>query len=165
MKQMIFIGCILLCLLSSGKVCAIDQITVSPPNPREGDAITISFRTVFQSGGGCELIDFPVEWELIGAGAVRDLNVQGQDCEPFPVAPVIEITAINIGTLPPGNYEIHIHIVGPGSESDASRGSIAFGVGEAIVPITTLNSVGLALLILSVLGLAWIKRRGVSSLQ
>lgn len=82
-------------------------------------------------------------------------------------------TSINIGTLSPGDYEIHIKIVDPndgfGGIPTSSYGNVSFSVGEAPhATIPTLQPLGSAALIAFVLALtatAIARANQVSKLQ
>lgn len=105
-------------------------------------------------------------WELQGLGNTRNLIVEGAFAlDPsFCVIPV-GITSIDIGPMPAGDYEIHVRIVDPddgfGGVPSPSFGVAAFTVGQSpTVPVPTLRPLGLAALVLAVVGAAgWRMRR------
>ena len=151
---------LLVILLTCGQALAfVDQIAVSPQSPHAAEPITISFRS-----GVCEGVNLPVVWDLRGTGSVRDLVVDGAAfLDPLFCLNEIGTTAIVIGSLPPGAYEVHIKIRDPfdgaGGIPTPSFGSVQFTVGQA-QPIPTLHPVALAVLVSMLLGMAmWGRRR------
>ncbi len=144
-------------LLVSGTAMAfVDQIAVSPAQPNSNQPITVSFRS-----GGCDGVIWPVAWELQGTGSTRDLVVEGlYALDPLFCTISVGTTSINIGSLPPGEYQIHIKIVDPddgfGGIPSFSFGSANFTVGEAPhMPIPTLQPFGLFALVIGLIGVAW----------
>ncbi len=147
-----------LLLLAQGRAFGfVDQIAFSPTNPHAGQPITISFRS-----GVCDGVDTPVVWELQGSGSVRDLVVNGVAFqEPLFCNSAIGTTAIVIGTLPPGAYEIHIKIRDPndglGGILSPSFGSAQFVVGPTLA-IPGLGRLGQALIVALILALTvWLR--------
>jgi hypothetical protein len=148
-------------MLSGTAIAFVDQITASPAQPNSNQPITISFRA-----GDCDGITLPVTWELQGQGSMRDLVVHG-----LPMLDILfcfinpHTTAINIGTLPPGDYEINIKIVDPndgfGGIPTSSYGNVVFSVGGAPrAAIPALQPLGLIMFLAAVMGVAcWRLRR------
>lgn len=153
-------------LIVSGTAMAfVDQIAVSPTQANSNQAITVSFRA-----GVCDGPLWPVTWELQGTGSTRDLIVDGLIAlDPlFCVIPV-GTTSINIGSLPVGDYEIHVKLVdqldGFGGVPSSSFGSANISVSQApSQPIPANSPLSSAIIILLILGVALLSIRYRSNL-